>query len=90
MTCLSDPAQYQGNLHGHHTRPHTTPYLNPCGNCHYKQASPTTGDQLSYQTKSIEAINQTSPPRSEQSYPITYPSENDVQKSNLISIVLYS
>ena len=57
MICLSDLTQYWGNLHGHHTRPYTMPYLRPCGNCHHKLISPTTGDQPSYHSKSRKAIN---------------------------------
>ena len=77
MTCLSDPAQYQGNMHGCHVRPYTTPYSSSCDNCHHKQTSPTTGDQPNYHSKSMEAINQECPPRSEQFYLNNYQPESD-------------
>ena len=65
MTCLSDSAQYQGNLHGHHTRRYTMLYSGSCGNCHHKQTSPTTGDEPSYHLKSIKVITQACPLGSE-------------------------
>ena len=48
MICLSDPAQYRGNLHGCHTRPYIVLYLGPCDNCHHTQTSSTNSDQPSY------------------------------------------
>ena len=60
MTCLSNPAQYQGNLHGHHTRPYMRLYSSSRGNCHYMQISPTTDDQPSYLLESdIQKLNLT-------------------------------
>ena len=54
MTCLFDPTQYRGNLHDRHTRPSSMPYPSPCGNCHHKETSPTTGDQTQLPPKIIE------------------------------------
>ena len=88
MTCLSDPAQYRGNLYCYQTRPYTTPSSSPDGNRHQEQISPTTNDQPNYNPNPMEAINKACPPGSEQSFPITYPFENDVPKSNLISTIL--
>ena len=84
MTCSSGPTYYRGNMYVHHTKPYTMPYVDPHGNFHHKEISPTIGDQSSYQPKSMEAIYQACPLGSEQSFAITYPYKNDVQKSNLI------
>ena len=84
MTRLSNPAHYQGDPDSHHTRHCTIPRSSPSGNCHHKQTSPTTGDQPSYYPKPMEVNNQACSPKFERSFP-----ENDVQKSTLISVVLY-
>ena len=59
-----------------------------CGNCHHKEISPTTGDQTQLPPKTNESKHQVCPLGSKQFHLITYRSENDVQKFNLISKVL--
>ena len=54
MTCLSNLTHYRGNPHGYHTRPYTKSYLSPCGNCHHKETSSTTGDQTQLSPKTKE------------------------------------
>ena len=88
MTGLFSPTHYQGNQHSHHMRPYVVPYSSPCGNYHHKQTSPTTGDQPSYFPKSRKVITHPCPPGLEKSFPITYPSKNDIEKENLTSTVL--
>ena len=55
MICLFDPAQYQGNLYSHHTRPYTKSYLSSCGNYHRKDTSLITGDQTQLSPKTRES-----------------------------------
>ena len=70
------------------TRLYSVPCSSPGGIRHHKQTLPTTDDQPSYPPKPMEAINQACPLGSKRSYPITYPFENVVLKSNLIPMVL--
>ena len=44
----------------------------------------------SYHLKPMKATNQACPPGPEQSFLVTYPSENDTQKLNLTFTVLYN
>ena len=88
MTCLSKPACYRGNPYGHYTSPYTTPCSSLGDNCHLKKTSPTTDDQPNYHPKLRRVINQHVYQDLDNPFPITYPSEDDIQKSNLISMVL--
>ena len=87
MICLSNPAYYRGNPHSYHSRPYTSSYSGPYGNCYHKETSLTTSDQTQLSQKSMKTINQACSPESVQFYPIIYPPESDVQKFILISMI---
>ena len=89
MTCLPKPTQKRGNPHGHHTRPYTTPRSSPSSNRHQEQTSPTTGDQqFTTQNQWKQSTKHTHQDMNDH-FPINYPLENDVQKSNLKFVVLH-